>query len=346
MLSLLLILVGHRLFLWLIALIAVTGDFAGMLSWGRHREVWQACLDRVAQTPEAGELSSRLSGLSWLESARDPFITLSFALMKLTGLSPSAVLVLLSNLFLVLFLVELYRLLSRSVLPEAAYATAVLAILWPASFELGLGSRLAFECWLLNLSLRCLLDNRWLYVGLGFGGFLLYDHRAIWFLPLVLYFFMYFQRHFHTTIVLRRLLFFAIPFTSALWISNFHVAEIFSQWRGSFLANLWPPSGIYQLASAYGWPHFIGQLISLALLMGGAVLSFKSPLQWLYRSIPVSLGVYALALIPWGAVGSRGVLAAAALQGFSDNLDRRQRTVLETLLVFFGAVEVFRVFAH
>ncbi len=343
MLSLLLILIGHRLFLWLIALVAVTGDFGGFFSPGRHREVWQACLDRVGQTPEVMSLTNRVS-LSALESARDPFLTLSSAVMKLTGLSPTAVVIVLSNIFLVLFLVELFRLLSRSVLPEAAFATAVLAILWPASFELGLGSRLAFECYLLTLTLRCLLDNRWLYVGLGYGGFLLYDHRGIWFLPLIVYFFLYFQRHFHLTVVLRRLLFFVLPFMAALHLSHFQLAEIFSQSQGSFLANLWPPSALYGLASTYGWPHLLGQFLSLGLLLGGAVLSFNSPLQWLYRSIPVSLGLFALAFIPWGTVGSRGVLAVAALQGFADNLDRRQRSVLEALLVFFGAVEVFRVF--
>lgn len=344
MINLILVLIGHRLFLWLIALVAVTQDFGALFQLSRHGEVWQACLDRVGQSPEAGLLAHRMAGSTFWNALRDPFIEIVYWVVRYSPFSPSGALIALSNLFFVLFIFELYRLVSRSVMPEAASATAVLAVLWPASFELGLGSRLAFECWLLALALRCLLDNKWMYVGLGYAGFLLYDHRGVWFLPLMLYFFLYFQQHFQKTVVARRLLFFVVPFVGALWLTNFSLGEIWYQWRGSFLSQLWPPGQVVALLNSDGWPHFIGQFLSLGLLVMGAALTFRSPLQWLYRSIPVSLGFYALAFIPWDTVGSRGVLAAAALQGISENFDRRKRTLLEVALIFFGAVEVFRVF--
>lgn len=344
MINLTLVLIGQRILLWLIAVVAVTHELSSVFQLSSHRQAWSAALNRVAQSPEASQLAARVGATFSWQCLRDPFIEIAYWVLRCTPFTAPGCLIALSNIFFVLFIFELFRLVSRSAMPEAAAATAILAILWPASFELGLGERLAFEAWALALALRCLLDNKWLNVGLGYAGFLLYDHRGVWFLPLIVYFFLFFQQHFQKSVVARRLIFFVVPVTAALWITNFSIAEIWYQWRGSFLSQLFPPTQALQLAAAEGWPHFIGQALSLVLLVGGAALTLRSPLQWLYRSIPVALGLYALAFIQWGTLGSRGVLAAAALQGIAENFDRKQLTLLEVLLLFFGAVEVFRVF--
>ncbi len=344
MISLILCLIGHRTFLWFVALVSLTGDFTGIFSLSRHGELWRACLDRVAVSAEGIAVASHVSGLGFAEIWRDPFIELAYWFCQILHLSPAFGLIVLSNIFFILFILEVYRVVSTSTMPEMATATAILAVLWPASFELGLGSRVAFEAWLLAAGMRSLLDNRWLYVGLTFGGFFIYNHSGVWFLPLIVYFFLYFQQHFQKSVVLRRALLFIVPFGLALWLTHFSIREIWSQWRGSFLSQLFPPTQLLSIATTYGWAHFLGQLISLGLIVLGAVLTITTPLLWLYRAIPLSLGIFALAFIPWGMMGSRGVIAAIALHGLSENMDRTRRTFLEAVLVFFGAVEIYRVF--
>lgn len=175
--------------------------------------LWQKLLVRVAETPEGSRLNDlmRVPLTKVFRATSNPFLWICRWVAGMTPLSPIQTLLLVSNTFLLLFLWEMYALFSRMVTPDIASNATILVVLWPTTYELSLGSTLAMTCFLLALCVRHALDNRWLVVGLALGMLALLDPVAIGILPLLLYMFWYYQRHFPLGQLGKNTLYFLVP---------------------------------------------------------------------------------------------------------------------------------------
>ncbi len=99
----------------------------------------------------------------------NPFFWLTRWTSGLTGLSTSVTILLLSNIFALLFLWELYALLSQMTTTDVATTATILALIWPTSFEMSVGSLFGMSSWLVVLAIRQGLSNQWLVVGIALG---------------------------------------------------------------------------------------------------------------------------------------------------------------------------------
>ena len=73
------------------------------------------------------------------QATSNPFLWICRWVAGMTPLSPIQSLLLVSNVFLLLFLWEMYALFNRMVTPEVASAATILVVLWPTTYELSSG---------------------------------------------------------------------------------------------------------------------------------------------------------------------------------------------------------------
>ena len=229
---------GHRIVLLLAAFIVINSNIPSTGSGSlpqihSTRQVWSIFVARAGEGPEFAELNRLMSHpMGQVFSAtRNPFLWLPRWVAGMTGMSPSLALLLISNLFVLLFLTELVTLLSRMVPTDVAEGAAILMILWPTSYEMSVGSSLSLMAYLTTLILREAIDNRWLIAGVAIGILMLMDPLAIGLVPILLYIFWYYQRHFQLLQVIKRTCFFLIPFGIAIgmrWGAYSSLGQIFS----------------------------------------------------------------------------------------------------------------------
>lgn len=307
--------------------------------------LWSALETKISDVPELSELKSVL-GTSMLQVFRvshNPFIWIGKIVANMTGLSPMLVLILLSNVFFLLFLAELIALLSRMVTTDIATAAAVLMILWPTSYEMSLGADLSLRCFLVTASLRYTLDNQWLAGGISIALLALIEPLAIGLIPLFLYLFWYFQRHFQTYQVVRKALFFLIPLVLAiLWRSDlyFHLGQYFRQ---SALLSLF---ATVAKGSSLNWTFarsFGGQTIALLFLAVGTAASVLSNVNFVHRLIPITMFLAVLLFSPYGMVASRVPLAGVCFEGVA-GISRGMTKLMQLLLVVLSVAEIYTVF--
>jgi hypothetical protein len=273
----------------------------------------------------------------------NPFLWLGRWMAGIFHLSPVAALLILSNLFFFLFLWELNALFNRMVTPDVATAAAVLIVLWPTSYELSLGSTMAMSCFFVALAVRHALDNQWFIGGLGLGGLALVEPMAIGLLPLILYIFWYFQRHFPIADAAKRAAFFLVPFGLAVF------------WRLSVYRDLGTTihsSALMQLFSVFhgagvGWVfsrELAGQTISLLFFAIGAVSALFSNITFVNRIIPAMLLLLVTLFSPYATLASRMPLAGACMEGIASASSRQAGRIVMFLMLVLGVYEIYAVF--
>lgn len=348
-----LVLVGHRLLLLVAAFLAINASVprpegANLPRLLPIRDLGSRFHARVHEGAEFAELAKLLEAPPSVvfSLTKNPFLWVARLLCALTGLSSFACLLFLSNLFLLLLVRELVALASRMTTMDVAEAGAILFVVWPTSYELGLGSSLSLACLLSTLAVREAIDNKWLIGGAAIALLTLMDPFALGLLPLMIYLFWYFQRHFQLPQVVKRTAFFLIPVSIALfvhWDALPSLKEIASE---SALANVF--SALKKGTEGMAWTvsrSYGGQTLTIVVFAIGAVTSALSNTGVMHRLIPAYLLVAFLIFSPYGALASRAAYAAVCLEGIAAASSPIVLRVVQALLVGLSVFEVCLVFS-
>jgi hypothetical protein len=258
-------------------------------------------------------------------------------------LSPVNSLLFLSNIFLFLFLWELNALFNRMVTPDVATSATILIVLWPTCYELSLGSTMAMSCFLVALAVRHALDNQWFIGGLGLGGLALVEPMAIGLLPLILYVFWYFQRHFPMLDVAKRAAFFLVPVGLAVAWRLPAYRNLGAVIHGSALMQV---LGVFHGAGiTWIFSHDLaGQTISLVFFAIGAVAALFSNITFVNRIIPAVLLLLVTLFSPYATLASRVPLAGACMEGIASASSRQAGRIVAVLMLGLGIYEIYAVF--
>jgi len=342
----------HRLLLFIIALLTLNSNSPNSHSSGilpnfeSFSTLREQFLKRVSEGPEIETLAT-LSNTSMggvLAMTHNPFLWLGHWLSHLTGLSPVVSLILLSNLFFLLFLRELNELLTRMITADVAATTPILVVLWPTSYEMSLGSTLSLTCLLSTMAIRFALDDKWYVVGIAVALLFGVDPLAIGLIPLLIFIFWYFQRHFQWQQIVPKAAFFAIPSALAFFWNRATYAGLGSILSNSALLNL---TASVSHGPKLAWTvsgSFAGQTITAILFAGGAIAAAVSNTVVLHRAIPVYLFFAALLFSPYGSIASRILIAGEALEGIALISARPVLRILQIMFLVLGILEVRSVF--
>ena len=121
-------------------------------------------------------------------------------------------------------------------------------------------------CLMLAMCVRHALDDRWLVAGLSLGVLALLDPLALGALPLVLYMFWYFQRHYPLNQLAKNTLYLLVPVGIAMG------------WKLSTYSHLWPvisSSALFNLIAAAKTKGLAGRSPSLTPV---------KPSRWFFSS--------------------------------------------------------------
>jgi hypothetical protein len=333
--------VTHRLLLLTVAL--VTLHMSG--GPGQRGDVWTRFFDRVSQGPEAQvvEALGRDSVGQVLEKTRNPFHWVCVAVKHMSGMSPAFCLLLLSNLFLLFFVMELFALFNRMVTTDISTAGAIFVLLWPTSYELSLGSSLTLACFLLTFGLRHALEQQWWLAGLACAALALMDPIAIAILPAFAYVFWSVQRFQPAKEWGKSLAFFLVPVTIGALLSGHSWSGVLGTLDKSALLSL------FQLKGPAGESLFAhstaGQTISVVFFTLGGLAALFSNVNPLHRFLPLLVVLAWLISSPYGGLASRAPLAGICMEGVASASSGTASRLAGVMMILLGAYEVYAVFA-
>ena len=347
-------LIGHRFLLFLTAFLVINAKLPSTTSGvlpqlHPTKEILSKGLQRIFEGPEFARLDKAMAfpPSAIFKSDSDPFLWMARWLVAITGLSPHLILILLSNLFFLIFLSELFATLSRMVPTEVAEGALLLLILWPTSYEMSVGSSWAMTSCLATVVIREAMDNRWLIGGIAMGLLTLQHPLAVGLIPLLAYLFWYFQRHFLAWQILKRASFFLIPLGIALF---FRWSELPSFKETLSQSALWNVAHVIQTAGkGASWTFsqsFSGQTLTILFFAIGAGVSLFSHSGFLHRILPLHMLLLLLLYTPYGGIASRASLAASCLAGISSASSPIVNRAIQMLLLLLSLYEVGVVFSY
>lgn len=340
----LLSLIVHRFLLLVIALSAI---YVGLPLEEKNLNVsWSQFLEKVSQSKEAQAIQSLSEDSigSVIKKENDPYLWIGKILVSLLPMQPASVILILSNLFLILFLWELNRLVNSMALPDVAVDTCILVILWLTSYELSLGSSLSLSCFLCALILRGANDGRWLSCGLSLGLLALTQPFAIFLLIPV---FLNLGSHFKyvsSAEFTRKVLFILVPFIAALFFHRELYSSLSSVISGSAFSNL---TALTKSQSHPSWVFsntFLGQTIALVILFIGTLICFFVFSTFIHRILPLTLFVALLLTTPYKDLATSALLVAPAFSGIAEASVPALLRSIQLIFLVFGSIEVFNLF--
>lgn len=331
----------HRALLLMVALLTLSSTSSKMAFGG---SLYDRFLRRAAEGPEVAtvvHLSKQSLGQVVTES-RNPFHWVVVAMAAMTGMSPLVSLILFSNLFLLLFLFELFQLFNRMVTTDISTLAATFVLLWPTSYELSLGSSLPLAGFFLTLSLRQGLEQNWWMAGLAVSVLALMDPIAITLIPVFLYLFWGVQRFLPLAEWGRNAAIFLGMLALGVFLSERTFAATFHLLGNSAMVNLihWSGPGGEGLFS-HG---LAGQTISLIFFFLGAVGALFSNVNPMHRFLPMGVLLALVLASPYGALASRAPLAGICMEGIASASSGTASRIACALMILLGAYEVYSVF--
>lgn len=332
----LLSLIVHRFLLLVIALSAI---YVELPSEEKNLNIsWSHFLEKVSQSKEAQAVQS----LS--ENSNDPYLWLGKALVSFLSIQPASALLILSNLFLILFLWELNRLVNSMALPDVAVDTCILVILWLTSYELSLGSSLSLSCFLCALILRGANDGRWLTCGISIGILALTQPFAIF---LLLPVFLNLGGHFKyisSAEFTRKVLFILVPFIAAVFFHKELYSNLSTVFSASAFSNL---TALTEKQADSSWVFsntFLGQTIALIILFIGTLICFFVFSTFIHRILPLTLFVALVLTTPYKDLATSALLVAPAFSGIAEASVPALLRSIQLIFLVFGSIEVFNLF--
>jgi len=309
--------------------------------------LWDGFMKRVGEGQEFQDME-RLSTVAPKEvfkATRNPFLWAARWTTALTGMQARWVLILLSNLFLFLFLAELTALINQMGTTDVAEGAALLMVVWPTSFEMSLGDSSALMAFLVTTIIRQAIDNRWLLAGLALFFLALMDHIALGLLPMLIYFFWFFQRHFQAAQVLKRTAFFLIPLGAALYLRGGDYPSFARIFGDSALGDIMGWVKQSQGLRATLSRSFGGQLVTVIFFGVGAIVSMLSNSGLMYRLVPLNQLFVWLLFTPYLSVASRAPIAAVCMGGIASATSGAVLKLIQGLLLILSAYEAFLIFS-
>ncbi len=330
----------HRAFLILVAMLAAT--VSGKLG---KTPIFEKLVEKAAAGPEVAAVT-RLASLSFKEAiyqTRNPYYWVANTVTSLSGWRPALVLIILSNVFLLLFLNELVALFNRMVTSDISRLGAIFVLLWPTSYELSLGSSLTLVCFLLTLSIRAALEQKWLTSGVASLGLAAMDPIAITLLPVYLYLFWSVQRFLESKIWLRNLGFFLAPFAIGCLFSGTSWLAVLDSIDHSALMTLLQyktPEG----SSLLSGPA-LGQTLSLCFCFLGAAGALFSNVNPVHRFLSILVLFALVASSPFSSLATRVPLAGVCMEGIASASSGTASRIVSALMIALGAYEVYVLFS-
>lgn len=344
--------VVHRLFLFVVAMVVLNGAVSSSSRSSNlipevqsSSRLWNGFRARLADGPEAAAIAdlARIPLTKVLKATSHPYLLILRWWTGLTGMNVSVSLLIWSNIFLLLFLWELYVLLTRIVTSDTASAASILLVLWPTSFEMSLGSGLGLLGFLAVGAVRHGLESRWLLSGVMAALLLAADPIALGVMPLLFYIFYYFERHYPIGDVARRAAFFFIPVGLVGFFRYARLSHV--DLHGSALMTIVNAVS----GNGVGWlfgSAAAGQTVSLLFFLVGAVTAAYFNMTSVHRAIPVFFWLSVVLFSPYASLASRLPFAAVCLQGVASATSRQAVRMIHLLLVILGAYETWIIFAQ
>ena len=273
----------------------------------------------------------------------NPFLWVSVGVTRLTGFSFPLTIVLISNLFFLLFLREIVELISRMETTAVAHSAATFCVLWPTSYEMSMGSSFSMACYLAVVSIRTSMDSKWLLSGLSLGLLWLMSPVAISLLVLITFIFWYFQRHFPRKAMAQAAAMFFVPVLIAVVWKAYRFSEISSILGGSALFNLFENFGGGEFAWTFSH-SLLGQTFTIILLLVGAIWAAANHSTLLHRVIPPAVAGALLLSFPYDSIVSRAPMAGVCFEGFASSIGPTPK-ILAYGLTALSVYEVYVLFS-
>jgi len=274
----------------------------------------------------------------------NPFYWITRWLSHWFGLSALVALILVSNLFVLAWMWELYQLLRRLTTETEASSTLVLLVFWPTSYEWSMGSSIPFLGFLTAVAFRHTMDNRWFFTGLAVAALGLVDNLAWLILPFLGIVFWFFQKHFQWTAIVKRALFLLIPLVGVVVWKGFSEAGLSANVQHSAFLDLArsTPKLNFTWAFSYSW---VGQTVAWVVFLIGSMLAAMANLTWMHRLLPAWLFICLMFLTPYRLLASHLVVGAVCLQGYSSYIPEGILKLLQALFFAFTILELINIFA-
>lgn len=320
-----LLFVVHRLALFLVALLFINLRLApGSSAWSVGNqlpflELKQHFLSVVSTGDEVQKIKELklVSTRDLLTKVKNPFYTIGALMDSFFVLPTEVVVLILSNLFFLLFLHEMNGLLNKMVTTDLATNTLYLIVLWPTSYEMSLGSMLSFPAWLVAFCIRRCMEDRWLLVGVALALLIRSDPIGIGLIPLILYLFWFYKQLNVRSDLIKRFLYLIIPI---LVVAFFNMQEFLH------ISNIFSHSAIFEIVNRSISEHgffwmlqqpYTGQMISLLVFAAGAMVAIFSNSSGMHRLIPLYLLISLLCLSDFTHFASRALIAGVCLMGIA-----------------------------
>lgn len=345
-------LVSHRFLLCAVALFTINAKISPQYS-GRAFRPFQPkailinkLIERFSEGSEVRTLRTLCNQpvTKVLSLTQDPFLWLARVVALLVNNNALYATLIVSNVFLLLFLWELNALGSRMALPEVANETGILAVLWMTSYELSLGSTLSLGCFLTTLLFRSAIDNQWVFTGAALGLLALNDRLALGLLPLLLLLFWHFQRYEPAKEVLKKAGLFLVPVIIAVVLKWSFYQDIWLFVQGSALLNI---VKAFQKGEMAGWPLSqanLGQTISFMVFLAGAVSAAFVNSSIVLRGLPLLLLIAVLAFSSYSSLASRLLMAGICLEGVAATLSGLFLRLIQLALIILSCYEIVSLF--
>jgi hypothetical protein len=348
-----LVFVVHRLLLLFVALFCINLRLApGEIPWFPEKilSFSQLQSDLFKKTSEGDEVKrvqelSSVAPFAIFSYTSNPFYWLAHLIHKLTRLPAILTVVLLSNLFFLLFLNEVCELLSRIITSDITSGAAILVVLWPTSYEMSMGSLVAMSCWLITLGVRQCMEDKWLQGGIAIGLLALADPIAAGVLPLLLYFFWFYQRHFPWPKRLSRAAYLLIPVGAAIamrWSDYEHIGNLMSHSAAvDFFTRTKNSGGVGWAVSTAS----AGQTMTAVIFATGAIAAAISNSIGMHRLIPIYLFLVMLFFSTYDAIASRALLAGVCLEGIATISAKPVLRLVQLMFLALSVIEIRAIFS-
>jgi hypothetical protein len=303
-------------------------------------------LERIEEGPEVRALTALNTQPAGqvFQLSQDPFLWLARIVSLLLGNKAIYSVLILSNIFLLLFLWELNNLASRMALPEVASGAGILTVLWMTSYELSLGSNLSLTCFLVMLIFRTAIDSQWVVTGAGLALLAFTDRLALGLLPLLLFLFWHFQRFDPAVQVLKKGFLLLLPVILAVILRWKYYQDIWLYVEGSALSQLVVAVKKGTLA---GWPlsqAFMGQTIALIVFFAGAIAAAVVNSSLILRILPLLILILVTAFSSYSTLASRLLIAAVCFEGITATVSGLFIRLIQLALIILSCYEMVSLF--
>ncbi len=291
-----------------------------------------------SQWPELKEQAYGYSH-SFRKALSNPFMTIYRGISLSTKWKPGLVLFLISNLFFIWFISELYVLLLRKFTYQQTFLITALVTALPWNYELNLLSEYSFFCFLVVLSIHRALLNRWHASAFALALACYLNPMMIFLGLLILGIFVFYHRqHSFRQWGPHLLLFFGVLILFlAMEVPQ---AETLRQaWRESFFATLIAGNAAYTTAFSKPGEWTLLWFV-LSLFVVGCVYLWKK-LPGVHRIIPPALLVLVLAAVPLSALRAELSVGGMAMAGFVAQWGKKKAWYLYLALVALVAAQVY-----